>query len=390
MGPQVYSFGSFQIDNQSRVLLHHGERVLIPPKSVDLLIVLLECDGKLMAKEELMKALWPDTFVEDNNLAKHVFQLRKTLGADERGAAYIETVPKRGYRFAGQVERVPLDGAMLYGYEDHAREQIVIEETYTPAERKTLWVAAFTVLLAGCLLGALLPRLRTKGTHRWGSVLIQPFTVSGDTNPSLAAAFTQEVAARLRTVRDLRVVSPLWPLDPRDPGRRPPVETILSGRLEVSGGHTRVSAQLVDANDGAVIWAEDAADLEGRDLQLALTPLASAIAARLCGRLQPASGRAWNAGDLRIRRRIRHSCGDGPRCCRIRWKPRPLSTKPPDSWKRRFTWIPGSRTRGPHSRLLRPGNSSAGTGTAPCSLPRCTTRIAPWRSIRRISWRVTR
>jgi DNA-binding winged helix-turn-helix (wHTH) protein len=77
MERRCYSFGRFRIDTGSRMLLHEDERVGIPPKTAEVLLALLESGVELIAREELMKVVWPDTFVEDNNLAKHIFLLRK-------------------------------------------------------------------------------------------------------------------------------------------------------------------------------------------------------------------------------------------------------------------------------------------------------------------------
>src|SRR5437879_12215777 len=101
MAKPVYKFGPFSVTPQARVLFRGGERVSLPPKAADLLVVLLEHDGDLVTKEELLKQVWPDTFVEEGNLSKHIFLLRKTLGESEDGTPYIDTVPKRGYRFSG-------------------------------------------------------------------------------------------------------------------------------------------------------------------------------------------------------------------------------------------------------------------------------------------------
>src|SRR5436309_988689 len=101
MAKPVYKFGPFSVNPQARLLFRGGERVSLPPKAADLLIVLLEHDGELVTKEELLKQVWPDTFVEEGNLSKHIFLLRKTLGESEDGTPYIDTVPKRGYRFIG-------------------------------------------------------------------------------------------------------------------------------------------------------------------------------------------------------------------------------------------------------------------------------------------------
>ena len=99
-----YAFGAFRLDAGERVLLM-GERGVVPltPKAFDTLLVLVENSGHVIGKEELMRRVWPDSFVEENNLAQNISMLRKALGEDSGGQKYIETVPKRGYRFAAEV-----------------------------------------------------------------------------------------------------------------------------------------------------------------------------------------------------------------------------------------------------------------------------------------------
>src|SRR5215475_11917439 len=104
MAGMHYKFGPFQFDPHTRLLYRADERIALTPKAADLLLVLLQHDRQLLGKDELLRLVWPDTFVEDGNLSKHIFFLRKTLGETEEGTAYIETVPKRGYRFVGPVE----------------------------------------------------------------------------------------------------------------------------------------------------------------------------------------------------------------------------------------------------------------------------------------------
>ena len=99
-------FGPFRLDSDERVLLCEGKPVPLSPKSFDMLLVLVENRGRLLKKDDLMKLVWPDSFVEEGNLSHHVFTVRKALG-DEKGAAkYIETVPRRGYRFIADVRSV--------------------------------------------------------------------------------------------------------------------------------------------------------------------------------------------------------------------------------------------------------------------------------------------
>jgi Tol biopolymer transport system component/DNA-binding winged helix-turn-helix (wHTH) protein len=106
-----YDFGSFHLDPNERVLLHAGQPVPLTPKAFETLLALVERRGHIVIKEELMQRIWPDTYVEEVNLAKNVSTLRKILGARDDGQPYIETIPKRGYRFVAEksvsVEKLP-------------------------------------------------------------------------------------------------------------------------------------------------------------------------------------------------------------------------------------------------------------------------------------------
>jgi DNA-binding winged helix-turn-helix (wHTH) protein/Flp pilus assembly protein TadD len=104
----LYEFGAFRLDATERLLLREGEAVQLTPKAFELLLALVEQPGHLLEKETLLKTVWPDTIVEENNLADNISRLRKALGEGEHGQKFIETVPKRGYRFSAGVKR--LDG----------------------------------------------------------------------------------------------------------------------------------------------------------------------------------------------------------------------------------------------------------------------------------------
>src|ERR1044071_10116123 len=95
---ELYEFGRFTLDPSEGRLLRDGEPVSLKPKVLETLLVLVENTGRTMDKEELMKRLWPDSFVEEANLTVNVSNLRKVLGGSSNGETYIETVPKRGYR----------------------------------------------------------------------------------------------------------------------------------------------------------------------------------------------------------------------------------------------------------------------------------------------------
>lgn len=111
MGRQLYEFGLFRLDADERLLLRDGVAVPLTPKAFDLLLALVAQPGHLLEKETLLRTVWPDSFVEENNLADNISKLRKALGEGENGQRFIETVPRRGYRFIGDVE--VLNGAVV-------------------------------------------------------------------------------------------------------------------------------------------------------------------------------------------------------------------------------------------------------------------------------------
>jgi DNA-binding winged helix-turn-helix (wHTH) protein len=106
MGKQFYEFGAFRLDAARRVLYRGEDRVSLTPKAVETLLLLVENHGQMVDKDELMRRIWPDTFVEESSLARNISALRKVLGEGEEGREFIETIPKRGYRFIAAVEEV--------------------------------------------------------------------------------------------------------------------------------------------------------------------------------------------------------------------------------------------------------------------------------------------
>ena len=93
----IYEFGPFRMEGAERMLLRNGEAIPLQPKAFDLLRLLVEHPGRLLEKDELLKVIWPDTVVEEVNLANNISILRKALGDGENGQKFIETVPRRGY-----------------------------------------------------------------------------------------------------------------------------------------------------------------------------------------------------------------------------------------------------------------------------------------------------
>ena len=103
----IYEFGKFVLDPQERILLADGKPVHLANKVFDTLLLLIRHNGRLLTKDEMMSSIWEESFVEESNLAKNISRLRKILNADD--VEMIETLPKRGYRFAAEVTQI--DGA---------------------------------------------------------------------------------------------------------------------------------------------------------------------------------------------------------------------------------------------------------------------------------------
>jgi len=151
-----YEFGPFRLDPAERKLLHNEELVVLTPKAFDTLVLLVRNSGHLMEKDELIRSLWPDSFVEEGNLSNNIFLLRKALGKDQQ---YIETIPKRGYRFVGAVRQLPKP--VFGGQERGLRELALVNEVTAdkqpfgavPARsserwsRHTLAIIAFTAFV---------------------------------------------------------------------------------------------------------------------------------------------------------------------------------------------------------------------------------------------------
>ena len=100
---ELYDFGAFRLDTGERALTRNGQVVPLTPKAFDTLVVLVRNSGHVVEKDQLLKEVWPDTFVEEGVLAVNVAAIRKALSDGEEGRSYIETVPRRGYRFIGEV-----------------------------------------------------------------------------------------------------------------------------------------------------------------------------------------------------------------------------------------------------------------------------------------------
>jgi pimeloyl-ACP methyl ester carboxylesterase/DNA-binding winged helix-turn-helix (wHTH) protein len=128
---RFYLFDTFRVDAAERILFKEDREVSLTPKVFDTLLVLIENSNHVLTKKELMRQVWPDSFVEENNLAQNISILRKVLGAGDRskeGEPYIQTVPKRGYRFVGDVRATGGDDDTMIVHE-RTRARIIVERT---------------------------------------------------------------------------------------------------------------------------------------------------------------------------------------------------------------------------------------------------------------------
>src|SRR6186713_419923 len=105
-GKQLYKFGQFTYDTREDVLRRDDTPVSLTPKMYELLAVLLTNHGRIVSKDELMKAVWAGSFVEEGNLSYTIRQLRKALDDDAHNPTYIETIARRGYRFIAEIELI--------------------------------------------------------------------------------------------------------------------------------------------------------------------------------------------------------------------------------------------------------------------------------------------
>jgi eukaryotic-like serine/threonine-protein kinase len=138
---ELYEFGPFRVDPEKETLLRAGEPVALTPKTFQILLVLMRHSQKIVTKDDLLKAVWPDTFVEEANLSRNIFMLRKALGESSQDHRYILTVPGKGYRLA---ENVRLVADQEFGLVAANRTKVEVQV----AEKRSLrWVIAVAALV---------------------------------------------------------------------------------------------------------------------------------------------------------------------------------------------------------------------------------------------------
>lgn len=204
-GKELYEFGPFRVDPEKEILLRDGVPVPLMPKTFQILLVLLRHSNEVVSKDDLMKTIWPDTFVEETNLTRNIFMLRKALGESPPEQRYIVTVPGRGYRLAESVHLVPEHEARVVS-DEHSREQVEVKET-KPRGQPWVWIAA----AVGALLVAAAITLRF-WLHRSAvlgdtDTLVLADFVNSTGDPVFDATLRQGLAVQLEQSPFLSLVS---------------------------------------------------------------------------------------------------------------------------------------------------------------------------------------
>jgi DNA-binding winged helix-turn-helix (wHTH) protein/tetratricopeptide (TPR) repeat protein len=223
---QFYEFGPFRLDPAQGILLRNGEPVWLTPKALEILGELVRNRGQIVGRDELIKTVWPDSFIEDNNVTQHVSTLRKTLGEGKNGPPYIETFSKRGYRFIASVREVQKEGLP-----SQTSEEFCVDETAVPIT----------------------------------SIAVLPFrALNGDgEDEHLALGIADAVITKLSNIKQL-VVRPTSAIlkyvaskeDLMAIGRELRVDSVLHCYFQRVGERIRVTVQLVSVSSGRSVWAD--------------------------------------------------------------------------------------------------------------------------------------
>ncbi len=267
-----YEFGPYRIDSGERLLRRGGELIPLPPKLADTLLVLVRNAGRMVDKSDLMKAVWPDTFVEDGALTRNISLLRKTLGDAGDETAYIETIPRRGYRFVAPVNPVLTEPASAAPEATNGTHDWTPEPPPHSRRPGARWLTLAGILLLAAIWAVTRFNAAGDAGIRLAGPVIAPSTAlavlpfrSVDKDASqdyFADGMTQALITRLANLRKLRVVSLASQAGGRGDTaawnvilRNQSVDRVLTGTILRAGGRVRIDAQLMDPRTRAVYWA---------------------------------------------------------------------------------------------------------------------------------------
>jgi DNA-binding winged helix-turn-helix (wHTH) protein/Tfp pilus assembly protein PilF len=226
-----FEFGPFHLDLSERLLLRNGKAVPLAPKVFDTLSILVENSGHILEKDELMTKLWPDTFVEESSLSQNIFQLRKVLAEDTPDLQYIETIPKRGYRFSADVTEIMRDDDVAASpYLTNAR--FLIKEDETSLTVKSLAVLPFK------------PLGKEKADEYLGLGMADATIIKLSGLRQLIVLPTSTVIRYTGRRNNTLTL-----------GRKLNVDAILDGTVQHADDRVRVTVQLICLESGKTIWS---------------------------------------------------------------------------------------------------------------------------------------
>jgi TolB-like protein/DNA-binding winged helix-turn-helix (wHTH) protein/tetratricopeptide (TPR) repeat protein len=252
----VFEFGDFQLDVANKTLLRNGITVGLTPKVFDTLRLLVERNGQLVEKEEFVQKLWPGTFVEDAALAENISRLRRALG-EKDGRPWIVTVPKRGYRFGGEVRKAAASDAVNPPVHPKVNRTSKLRLTFG-----LLAVALLLVLGGGYLYLRQSNLFASLPVH---SLAVLPLeNLSGDPEQEyFADGMTDDLITQLAKISSLRVISRTSVMRLKgtrkslsEIARELNVDAVVEGTVTRSPERVRVTAQVVRANPEQHLWAE--------------------------------------------------------------------------------------------------------------------------------------
>ncbi len=283
-------FKTFRLDTANHLLWCDGNRVPMAPKAFDVLAYLVEHAGQLVTQDEILEALWSETYVNPEVLRKYILEVRKTLGDRPDNPEFIETLPKRGYRFVAPVLEEnaadPLVAATLPAIEEPAIEEstgpaTAPREQEGPSGKYKQWKFAVLPVLA-VLVAAAIAGQHFRGTrNRLDATSLKNTSIAVLPFEDMSAAkdeeyFSDGLAEQL--INDLAKISGLKVVgrssafqfkgrneDVREVGRKLGVANVLEGSVRRDGNHVRITAELIKADDGFQLWSQ-AYDREIKDI----------------------------------------------------------------------------------------------------------------------------
>jgi DNA-binding winged helix-turn-helix (wHTH) protein/tetratricopeptide (TPR) repeat protein len=199
---ELYEFATFRMDADKEVLLRDGQPVPLTPKAFQILLVLVRCGGEVATKDEIMKAVWPDTFVEETNLTRNIFSIRKALGENSENQ-YIITVSGRGYRLAEKALPVLLSELNVVSA---VRSTVEIEVQEERKKNRAGWIAVAAAIVVAGAVAAYLSVNRAPRMTKTDTVVIADFG-NGTNDPVFDQALTLGLAVQLEQSPFLQIVS---------------------------------------------------------------------------------------------------------------------------------------------------------------------------------------